>query len=305
MHPVLELIRARSTGATDDHRFALAIEGGGSRGAYSGGMAAAIEDLGLSGCFDAVYGASAGALNGAWLLAGQAANLGVRGWSDPEIMRRVTNPWRALRRGPVVDTKHLVHAVYEAAPMDFAAILANRTTFHPLATDTATGASVDLRPFVRDQPTLQLALRASTGLPLLAGGPVELGGRRWIDAGLAEPIPYRTAVADGATHVLVLRTRRADEVAARPSRFESTVVSRYLRRVAPGALTAWAARHTLSAADHEHLANHPSILQIHPPENAPPVSRLARDTALLARAVRLGWDAALDALSTTRPSTVN
>jgi len=33
------------------------------------------------------------------------------------------------------------------------------------------------------------------------------GGEPMADAQLFEPVPYRSAVADGATHVLVLRTR--------------------------------------------------------------------------------------------------
>jgi predicted acylesterase/phospholipase RssA len=55
---------------------------------------------------------------------------------------------------------------------------------------------------------LRLALRASASLPFLAGPPVELGGRRFYDAGVAESIPFRTPLAQGATHVLLLRSRR-------------------------------------------------------------------------------------------------
>ncbi|WP_026422447.1 patatin-like phospholipase family protein [Actinokineospora inagensis] len=294
MHPVIELLRARLSAGSraDGRRLALAVEGGGSRGAYSSGMIAGLDDLGLTGCFDAVYGASAGALAGAWLLGGQAQT-GTFGWSDPSIMRRVTNPWR-LRR--VVDTEHLVQTVYEAVPMNFAAILANPTTFHPLATDAATGEAVDLHPFLTDQKSLQLALRASTGLPVLSGRPVTLAGRQWIDAGLAEAIPFRTAIADGATDVLVLRTRPAGWASSPPSRVESAVVSRYLRQVAPGAITPWLSRHTRQLDDDADLSTHPSILQIRPSDNAPEVPRLTRDTLLLRRAVRFGREAALSAL---------
>ena len=37
---------------------------------------------------------------------------------------------------------------------------------------------------------------------------MEFAGRRFYDAGLSESVPYRTALAQGATHVLVLRSRR-------------------------------------------------------------------------------------------------
>ena len=47
---------------------------------------------------------------------------------------------------------------------------------------------------------------------LLAGPPVELGGRYYLDAGLSESIPYQTAMAHGATHVLVLSSRQEGDV---------------------------------------------------------------------------------------------
>ena len=42
------------------------------RGVISAGMVVALEQLGCSRCFDAVYGSSAGAINGAFFVAGQA-----------------------------------------------------------------------------------------------------------------------------------------------------------------------------------------------------------------------------------------
>ena len=60
-HAVAELLRRRASGGSRDDgaRLALAIEGGGMRGAVSAGMAIAIDELGLTDAFDAVYGASA------------------------------------------------------------------------------------------------------------------------------------------------------------------------------------------------------------------------------------------------------
>ncbi|OLR90579.1 patatin-like phospholipase family protein [Actinokineospora bangkokensis] len=297
MHQVLELLRARRAAGTraDGRTLALAVEGGGSRGAFGGGMVLALQELGYSACFDAVYGSSAGALNAAWFLAGQATPE-FMGWDDPAVIRRVTNPWRALRLGPVVDTRTLIQDVYEAIPMDFAAVLANPTTYHPLATDTATGRSVDLHPHITDQRTLQLAMRASTGLPLLSGPPVELGGARYVDAGLAEAIPYRTPLAAGCTDVLVLRTRQTGWTAGPPSALEDKVVTAYLNRAAPGALSSWQARERRQAEDDAALADHPAVLEIRPAADAPLVGRLTRKTDLLAAAVHAGREAVRTAL---------
>jgi hypothetical protein len=75
-HAVLQVlaerVASRSTpgrrAAHDTHRVALAIEGGGLRGAACSGMAAAIATLGLTDAFDSVWGSSAGAVIGAYLV---------------------------------------------------------------------------------------------------------------------------------------------------------------------------------------------------------------------------------------------
>jgi hypothetical protein len=75
-HAVLQVladrVASRSTpgrrAAHDTHHVALAIEGGGLRGAVCSGMAAAIATLGLTDAFDSVWGSSAGAVIGAYLV---------------------------------------------------------------------------------------------------------------------------------------------------------------------------------------------------------------------------------------------
>ncbi len=134
----------------------------------------------------------------------------------------------------MVDVRRLVEERYEQlSPGLFEAVLAGSTELHPIATEVETGEAVDLHPAITDARTLRLALRGSAGLPLLAGPPVELDGRRLIDAGLSAAIPFHAALADGATHVLVLRSRRAGEVAAAPGRLSGALTARALRRLAP------------------------------------------------------------------------
>jgi predicted acylesterase/phospholipase RssA len=211
-HEVLRVLAGRvRTGSRpgqrgDGLRVALAIEGGGMRGTVSAGMALALHELGLVPAFDAVYGASAGAITGAWLLSSNPE--GLRGWAEPSYAKALIR-WRALLRGrPVVDVRTLIEVVYQTEwPMDFGSVLASPVEYHPLATDAASGAATDLRPLLRDPADLRLALRASASLPFLAGPPVRLRDRRFYDAGVAESIPFRTPLAQGATHILVLRSR--------------------------------------------------------------------------------------------------
>ena len=114
----------------------------------------------------------------------------------------------------MVDVETLIEVLYQTEfPMDFASVLASPVEYHPLATDAATGESTDLRPLITDEVELRLALRASASLPFLAGPPIELRDRRFYDAGVAESIPFRTPLAQGATHILVLRSRRPLDLA--------------------------------------------------------------------------------------------
>jgi predicted patatin/cPLA2 family phospholipase len=76
------------------------------------------------------------------------------------------------------------------------------------------------------------ALRAGATMPVIAGGPHEYDGRRYLDASLSEPIPLPTAEAQGHTHVVVLLTRTGG---MRPdvSAFDRYFVGPRLRRVSP------------------------------------------------------------------------
>ena len=358
-----ELLRAlgerRRTGSrpgrrTDGLRIALAIEGGAMRGTVSAGMALALHELGLTSAFDAVYGASAGAITGAWLLSSRPE--GLRGWTEPSYASTLIRWSALLRRRPVVDVRTLIEVIYQTEfPMDFDSVLASEVEYHPLATDAVTGESTDLRPLITDPAELRLALRASASLPFLAGPPVRLRGRRFYDAGVAESIPFRTPLAQGATHIVVLRSRAwlPSPPAARPDRapngasagagagadVRSGAVSRApdltvagdpdgtgptvayapgplasavrpprsvrllsrttLRKESPELRAALLSRGDRTAADVAHIAELEAAgraLSIRPPADAPPVTRLTTDGALLAAAFEVGRAAAHDLL---------
>ena len=326
-HEVLRALAARCRtgsrpGARDDAlRIALVIEGGGMRGVISAGMALALDELGLVPAFDAVYGASAGAITGAWLLSRPE---GLRGWAEPAYTKILIRRTALLRGRPVADVRALIEDLYQTTfPMDFAAVLASPVEFHPLATDAATGQSTDLRPLIGNPAELRLALRASAALPLLAGPPVEFAGRRFYDAGVSESVPYRTALTQGATHLLILRSRPDPPPAPdgqRPSRSTRWLARTTLRRETPALRATFLARESRRAADDQILADyeaasaalavtstptatpapaatsasvtHPAVLSIRPAPGSPAVSRLATDGALLRAALEAGRAAA-------------
>lgn len=303
LHPVVAALRERPQGA----RIALAIEGGGRRGAVSGGMALALHELGLGQAFDAAYGSSAGTLNAMWLVSGRVTD-GIPTWTDAALAGELVSRRRLVGRRPVVDVERLVETRYEQlSPGLFSAVLASRTELHPLATDVATGAAVDLHETITDERSLRLAIRASSTLPLIAGPPVEIGGRRYLDAGLSAAIPFRAAIADAATHVLLLRSRRAGEVATPPGRAGGAVMSRLLGRIDPAVAAGFLTRAEREGEDEALLASHdadparlPHVLSIRPPVGSPVPSRLERDIAVVRGGLEAGRLAALEALAPLR-----
>jgi len=256
----------------DGLRVALAIEGGGMRGVISAGMALELHDRGLVPAFDAVYGASAGAITGAWLLSSRPE--GLLGWTETAYAKTLIRRSGLLRGRPAVDVRSLIEELYQTTfPMDFASVLASPVEYHPLATDVTTGDSTDLRPFVSNPADLRLALRASAAMPLLAGPPVEFAGRRFYDAGVSESVPYRTALAQGATHILVLRSRR-DALTwpdgRTPSRSVRLIARTTLRRQTPALRATFLARDARLAADDRRLAAYQSAPASAPPYPASP-----------------------------------
>ncbi|HTK61104.1 MAG TPA: patatin family protein [Pseudonocardia sp.] len=307
-HPVLDVLRMRRKDGTgpdtrlDGHRVVLVVEGGGSRATYSSGMVLAVEELGLTRCFDAVYGTSAGSLSGSWLIAGQAATC-CAGWWRPGLMERVTDVGRGLRGRPVIDVEYLINraADEQDIPLDWQAIVDSDIPLHPVATDVENGASVDLHPTIVDKASLQMALRASANVPLLAGLPIEIDGRRFVDGAVSEPLPFHTALSDGATHLLVLRTRRADQEAIESTRIEKALVSRLGASRVPGLVRVLGTHMGRRRADDELLARKtanpddkgPHLFEVRPPEGADTVSPLETDPERLERAVMVGREAFL------------
>jgi predicted patatin/cPLA2 family phospholipase len=312
-HPVIQLIRRRRDEGskpgerTDGRRVALVIEGGGMRGVVSAGMTAAIEQLGLRDAFDEVHGASAGAFNGAFLLAGQAAYLTAlypHGFGDPAFV----NLRDTLRgRRPIFDMDYVVGEVWRhQRPLRTDAILTSRIELHCTATDVESTQIVDLTD-LRDDQEIRCAMRASARLPWLAGPPVTFRGRRWLDATLAEAIPVHAARTT-ATDMLVLQTR-PHGIAHTPL---SSVVARltdgYLRKVNPALVELRLSRSErydrLSAELAEQASDPaatPAVCVIRPPADALLVGQMENRVSALATAGSHGLRAAWMALEGEDP----
>lgn len=297
---LVAILRARAARGSvaphgDGARVALAIEGGGMRGVVSAGMVAGLEALGLTGAFDAVYGSSAGAINGAYFLAGQAA-FGATIYSEDINNRSFIDLMRPLRGRPIVDLDFLLNDVaVRRKPLHVDRVLASPAPLLALATDVATTGATVLADFA-DAQALFGALGAGARMPVIAGDPVVYRGRAYLDASLSEPIPIFSAESAGFTHVLVLLTR-PDTAEHRLSWFDRWYVVPRLTRVSPALADRYATRFGPYRDTIDGLragrgpAGRSAAVTVR--TAGPAVSKLERRSEVLAAAAAAGRDAVL------------
>jgi predicted patatin/cPLA2 family phospholipase len=265
------------------------------RGVVSAGMVSALEELGCTGAFDAVYGSSAGALNAAYFLAGQA-RLGTTIYYEDINNRRFINVRRTIVGRPIVNLGFLIDEIATIRkPLDAARVLACGSPLTVMATDIARCRAVPLRAFATGADLLN-ALRAGATMPIVAGQPVSFLDGRYFDASLTEPIPVPIAEADGHTHVLVLLTRPGESV-RRATAFDRWYVLPRLRRISPDLAAHYVDRGRPYTALLEHIAagtgplGRAAVVGIRP--EPPVVSKLECDATRLKEAARRGHEAVM------------
>src|SRR5690606_3309761 len=90
-HAAWKILNQKRQGLPETDTIGLVVQGGGMRGVYSMGALAALEEMGFGQCFDHVVGSSAGALNSAYFITGQAS-YGVETYIHYLTQGRFVNP---------------------------------------------------------------------------------------------------------------------------------------------------------------------------------------------------------------------
>jgi len=160
---------------------------------------------------------------------------------------------------------------------------ASPVPLHCVAVDVERAAAVVLSDLGSERE-LRGALLASSRMPWVGGAPVEFRGRRFLDGGLAESIPYHSAIELGATHVLALQTRPWGVALEPASPLADRIISRRLSRLNPALLDLYCRRGDdyeravgeIAAATDEPQADGPFLFGLRLPEGTEPVGRLER-----------------------------
>lgn len=212
--------------------------GGGLRGIYSAGIYDYLLDHGVR--FDYCLGVSAGSANLVTYLAGQKGRCR-RFYTRYALRREYMSLHNFVTKGSYLDLDYIYSTLSNTGgedPIDYDAFAASPARMVVAATDARTGQP---RYFTREDITRDHyeVIKASCALPI-ACRPYPVEGKPYFDGGVADPVPYRKALADGCTRLVVVLTRPRDF--RRPPQKHMALARAMLRRY-PAALEQLAKRH--------------------------------------------------------------
>jgi predicted patatin/cPLA2 family phospholipase len=267
----------------DKRKVGLVVEGGAMRGVISCAALMALEELGLTDVFDEVYGASAGAVNAAYFLAGQAAYATTIYYQKINNTRFIGRLWS--RR--IVNIDDLFDSVIAGdRPLRIEKVLASRSRLFITIADASTGQAFLSLAQSNDTPLLTL-LKATTAMPLLYNGVVAVNGRDCFDGALINPLAITDAIAAGCTDLLVLLTRPASFRQCSPSRLEQHLFDLRCARGNVQLMGAYCQTHVRENTSRDMvLGRQPApaglnIATICPEDTDPRIERLTRNSNLL------------------------
>lgn len=209
----------------------LALSGGGVRGAYQAGVISHILGT-LRRQYDLYCGISVGAINSSFLSmygAGSevdAADSLVRIWydiSNEKVWRKwyrgLLGPIPAIWKSSVLDTsplRSLIHSYFDLNLL--------RSSGKKLCVGAVGLSTGEYRTFTSDYPDIEKAILASSAFPGFFE-PVFMDGQYWIDGGVREVVPLRSAIDMGATEIDVIVTCPDGVVASNVSEFSVASVT--------------------------------------------------------------------------------
>lgn len=184
--------------------------GGGMRGIYTAGIYDYLLDHNIT--FDYCIGVSAGSANLMSYLAGQRGR-NRRFYLNYAGRRAYMSFSNMLCKGSYLDLDYIYSTLSNSDgedPVDFEAFQASPAQYVVVATDANTG-----KPHYFTRNDLRKdgyeIVKASCALPI-ACRPYMVNGVPYFDGGVADPVPYQKALADGCDKLVVLLTRPRDFV---------------------------------------------------------------------------------------------
>ena len=262
--------------------------GGGMRGSFTAGIYDYLNDQGVQP-FDYLIGVSAGSGNMVSYLAGQRGR-NLRFYLDYAFRKEYMSMHNMLRKGSYINLDYpytILSGPGGEDPVDLEAFNASAARYEAVVTDAATGD-----PVYYDKALLREGnfdpIKASCAVPG-ACQPYPVMGRPGFDGGVADPVPYKRAIAQGCDRIVLLLTRPADYL--RPSLYHPEVMEKALRRWPNtyGALIRRSARYNLDLTAVKKMAAEGKALVVAPSDIAG-MATLTKDRAAVERLYHMGYE---------------
>lgn len=262
----------------------LVLEGGGMRDLYTYGILDAMLEHGIH--FDYVIGVSAGACAGISYVSEQKGR-NYRINCDYLKDKRYVSIQNFIKTRSLFGMHFIFHEIPETlSPFDNEAFLRSPTEFITGVTDMATGKPVYFgkQPSLVEECTL---VEASSSIPMFSP-PVVFQGKKYLDGGTSDPIPFQKALADGCDRLVIIRTR---DRSYRKSAEQGRAIYRRAFRKLPGMVRCIDTRHLVynhQVAVSERLEKEGTAM-IFAPKQPVKISRFENDMKKLDFLYRDGW----------------
>ncbi len=180
----------------------LVLEGGGMRGAYTTGVLDFLNDNDIY--FKDCYGVSAGAGHACSYLSGQrgrAIKVNTEFLND----NRYCSLQSLRKTGDMFGVEFVYYTIPQELNLyDYDAFLNCRTDFYAVVTNVETGKAEYLK--INDLRKDMGIVVASSSLPLISRIK-EIGGKKYLDGGIADSIPVKQSIKNGNSKNLVVLTQ--------------------------------------------------------------------------------------------------
>jgi predicted patatin/cPLA2 family phospholipase len=262
----------------------LVLEGGGVRAAYSAGVCRGLIEAGVRP--EVVIASSSGTLNAAFVASGQTDAL-CDLWQELTPHRGLISWRRQLTpfARPGLDIDMLLDDILVGeAKLDIEKAVAGSPALYLTATDVARCAGYVARP---NRNSLIPWLRAALAFPAGYHHEVRISGVRYVDGGVALPVPFDVAELEAYSGpTVVVLTRRAATEKAAPRWFERFFV---YAMVPKGAQQAVLRQHQVhnQTMRRLRLAEASGVLVSSPPPGMP-LSRFTTDEEKVRQGIAMG-----------------
>lgn len=269
----------------------LLLEGGGMRGMYTAGIMDIMLEQGIK--VDAIMGVSAGALFGINYKTQQAGRV-IRYNKRFAGDKRYMGIHSLLTTGNIMNEKFCFDDVpNQLDPADYDTFKNTPEKFYAVVTNVKTGRPEYIQLTDLHEKDQMEYLRASGSLPFVSR-PVEIGGEKYLDGGIADSVPIERVLSMGYDRIIVVLTRPAGYRKKKGNDIPAKVLYRKYSAFVEAVNSRWK-RYNAQSEVLEMLEKEERIFVVRPSRFIK-VGRLEKDPEVLQEMYELGLKDAEEAL---------